>query len=268
MYLYNLLRSVSASYNSTFRVVLTRRKIRPVPAVQARLETTWEGRQIGYIILHQFTLSSPQQVKEALERFQGADGFVLDLRNNPGRSVAALQELAGFFLGEALIGTSVERTGTTELRSTEAQITNKPFVVLVNQGTASTAEWLAGTLKDSERAVVVGMPTFGKGLIHNFLPLTDGAVVAVTIGRANTSSGHEILGAGITPNVRVEMANPPFLDPTITFAFRSDTQYRQAIEQVIMQTERPSLSQPYAVEHLCCSGLSETLGTSRRTGSH
>jgi carboxyl-terminal processing protease len=225
--------------NSTFHVVLTRREIRPVPAVQARLETTWEGRQIGYISLHQFTSSSPQQLREALERFQEADGFVLDLRNNPGGSVAALQEIAGFFLGKTLIGTSAERTGTTELRSTEAQITNKPLVILVNQGTASAAEWLAGTLQDSERAVVVGVPTFGKGLIHNFLPLADGAVIAVTTGQSSTISGHEILGAGITPDVRVEMASP-LLSSTITVASRSDTQYRQAIEQLIMRTARPS----------------------------
>jgi carboxyl-terminal processing protease len=175
-------------------------------------------------------------VREALEQLQGADGFVLDLRNNPGGSVAALQEIAGFFLGDTLIGTSVERTGTTELRSTKAKITDKPLVVLVNQGTASAAEWLAGTLQDSKRAVVVGMPTFGKGLIHNFLPLTDGAVVVVRTGQSITSSGHKILGAGIIPNVRVEMV----LDPTITITSKLDTQYHQAIEQLIMRTERPS----------------------------
>lgn len=242
--------------SSIFPIVLTRREIRPVSAVRARLEITWEGRQIGYISLNQFTSSSPQQVKEALERLRIADGLVLDLRNNPGGSVAALQDIAGFFLGETRIGTSVERTGTTEIRSTEAQITNKPLVVLVNRGTASAAEWLAGALRDSERAVIVGMPTFGKGLIHNFLPLADGSVIAVTTGQANTLSGHEILDNGITPNVRVEMSNSPFLEPTITFTSRLDPQYRQAIEQLIMRTERPS---PVATTRARTTLLQQTL---------
>ena len=223
--------------NSTFDVVLTRREVTPAPAVQARLETIWQGRQVGYIILNQFTASSPQQMREALERLQTADGFVLDLRNNPGGSVAALEEIAGFFLGETVIGTSMERTGTTELRSKGLQLTDKPLVVLINQGTASAAELLAGALLDSSRAVVVGTPTFGKGLIHNFLPLADGAMVVVTVGQSRTPSGHEILSSGITPNVRVDMANSPLLDPNIALASWSDTQYRQAIEQLIMQTE-------------------------------
>lgn len=223
--------------NSKFDVALTRRKITPIPAVQATLETVWEGRKIGYIILNQFTASSPQELREALEGLQTADGFVLDLRNNPGGSVAALQEIAGFFLGEKVIGAAVKRTGATEVRSKGLQLTNKPLVVLVNQGTASAAEWLAGALLDSQRAAVVGTPTAGKGLIHSFLPLGDGAAIAVTAAQIETPSGREILGSGVTPNLRVNMAKSPFLDSTISFASWSDTQYRQAIEQLIMQTE-------------------------------
>ncbi|MBD2102502.1 S41 family peptidase [Leptolyngbya sp. FACHB-261] len=223
--------------NSVFDVILSRREITPIPAVKARLEAVWQGRQVGYIILNQFTASSPQQLKTALEHIQNADGFVLDLRNNPGGSVSALQEIAGFFLGESTIGISVERSGTTELRSIGLQLTDKPLVVLVNEGTASAAEFLAGALLEAKRATVVGTPTFGKGIVHNFLPLADGAVVAVTTGQVRTPSGHPILGSGIIPNVRVDMENSPLLDSTIVFASWSDIQYRHAIEQLIMRTE-------------------------------
>jgi carboxyl-terminal processing protease len=177
-------------------------------------------------------------MREALERLKGADGFVLDLRNNPGGALPALEEIAGLFLGENTIGTLQGRAGTTKLRSTGTQLTDKPLVVLVNEGTGSAAELLAGALQDSGRAVVVGTPTFGKGLVHGFFPIADGAVVAVTVGQLRTPRGQEILGVGITPNVRVDMAKSPLLDSTIALASRLDVQYRQAIEQLIGRTSR------------------------------
>ncbi|MBD1803958.1 S41 family peptidase [Microcoleus sp. FACHB-SPT15] len=224
--------------NSTFEVVLTRKPIAPAsPAVQTKIEPMLGGL-VGYIILRQFTESSPQEIREALERLEGADGFVLDLRNNPGGVLPALEEIAGLFLGENTIGTLQERAGTTKLRSTGTQLTDKPLVVLVNEGTGSAAELLAGALQDSGRAVVVGTPTFGKGLVHGFFPIADGAVVVVTMGQLKTPRGREILDVGITPDVRVDMAKSPLLDSTIALASRSDVQYRQAIEQLIGRTSR------------------------------
>lgn len=224
--------------DSMFNVTLTRKAIAPAsPSVRATLEPMWGG-QVGYIILRQFTESSPQEMREALERLASADGFVLDLRNNPGGAVSSLQEIAGLFLGEAEIGVLEGRSGTTALRSTGTRLTDKPLVVLVNEGTASAAELLAGALQDAKRAIVVGKPTFGKGLVHGFFPISDGAVVAVTVGQLRTPSDREILNVGIAPDVLVDMASSPLLNPTIALASWSDLQYRQAVERLISQTER------------------------------
>lgn len=214
----------------TFDTALKREEIAPIPAVEA-LQKTVAGRQIGYIILKQFTESSPEQMREALMSLRDADSLVLDLRNNPGGSPLAAVEIAGFFLGDVEVGSAIARTDLPPLRPSSSQITQQPLAVLVNEGTASAAELLAGALQDYKRATIIGAPTPGKGLIHSIQPLADGSAIVVTLGYLYTPSGREILRAGIKPDVLLKSASP-LLDPASKPASDADPQYTEALRQL------------------------------------
>ena len=215
----------------TFDTALKREEITPaVPAVEA-LRRTVAGRQIGYIILKQFTDSSPGQMRDALISLRDADSLVLDLRNNPGGSPLAAVEIAGFFLGNVEVGSAIARTDLPPLRPNSSQITQQPLAVLVNEGTASAAELLAGALQDYKRATIIGAPTPGKGVIHSIQPLADGSAVVVTLGYLYTPLGREILHAGIEPDVLVD-ARSLLLDPAIEPTSDADPQYTEALRQL------------------------------------
>ena len=217
--------------DSTFDVQLKREKIIVVPTVRTKLINVGKDR-IGYIYLSQFLDSSPSEIRKALDKLKEAKALILDLRNNPGGSVLTAVELAGFFLGEAKIGTAATRVNLPPLKSTEIQLTRQPLIVLVNQGTASAAELLAGSLQDWQRAIVVGTPTIGKGLIHNIEPLADNSAIVVTLGKLFTPNGRDILKSGIEPDVFSDSDNSPLLDPNIEPASSKDIQYLKAIEQL------------------------------------
>ena len=214
----------------TFDTALKREEIAPIPAVEA-LRRTVAGRQIGYIILKQFTESSPGQMQDALISLRDADVLVLDLRNNPGGSPLAAVEIAGFFLGDVEVGSAIARTDLPPLRSKSSQLTQQPLAVLVNEGTASAAELLAGALQDYKRATIIGAPTPGKGVIHSIQPLADGSAVVVTLGYLYTPLGRKILHAGIKPDVLLKSASP-LLDPAVEPASDADPQYTEALRQL------------------------------------
>jgi C-terminal processing protease CtpA/Prc len=122
------------------------------------------------------------------------EGIVLDLRNNPGGFVPACQEVAGIFLGEKPIAKILGRGNNfSGLPSQGEKLTDKPVVVLVNEGTASAAELVAGALQDERRASIVGTRTFGKGLVHNLAQLPDSSALMITTGRLRTLKGRDIL---------------------------------------------------------------------------
>ena len=112
------------------------------------------------------------------------------------------------------------------------QLTKQPLVVLVNQGTASAAELLAGSLQDSQRAIIIGTPTIGKGLIHSPTPLADNSGIVVTLGKLFTPNGRDILTSGIEPDILIETASSPLLDPSVEPASSKDDQYLEAVEQL------------------------------------
>ena len=171
-------------------------------------------------------------MKEAIANIQEASALILDLRNNPGGSILATVEIAGFFLGEATIGTAATRVDLPPLNSTQMQLTQQPLVVLVNQGTASAAELLAGSLQDYRRAIIIGNPTVGKGLIHSPTPLADNSAIVVTLGKLFTPNGRDIFKSGIEPDILIDAANYPLLDPNVESASSEDTQYLKAVEQL------------------------------------
>jgi len=184
-------------------ITLTRDRITLNP-VYAEIRPQSGGQTIGYIRLNQFNANASTEVALALRRLQkeGANAYIFDLRNNPGGLLQAGIEIARLWLGDnETIVYTVNRQGIQD--SFEAgyeAITDAPLVVLVNQGTASASEILAGALQDNGRAQLVGETTFGKGLIQSLFDLSDGSGLAVTIAKYETPNHHDINRLGIIPD--------------------------------------------------------------------
>ena len=198
--------------------------------------TNKEGRIFGYIALSQFAANSAEEMRNAInDLLKGkAEGFVLDLRNNPGGFVPASREIASLFLGEKTLYYSMDRTGASkEAVGTGSRLTDKPVVVLVNDATASAGEILAGALKDNHRAVLVGSRTFGQGLVHSVRTLSDGSGLVVAIAHFKTPAGREVHRKGIEPDLPVE-APGQLLTPH-EVATSKDLQYEKAVETLLQR---------------------------------
>jgi carboxyl-terminal processing protease len=137
---------------------------------------------------------------------KGVDGYVLDLRSNPGGLLVASVEIAREWLNEGTIVSTKTRDGIQDIkRATGRALTDKPLVILVNEGSASASEILSGALQDNHRALLVGQKTFGKGLVQSVRGLSDGSGMTVTIAKYLTPSGRDIHKHGIDPDVSVKM---------------------------------------------------------------
>lgn len=185
---------------------ITRAKIQIHP-VKASLENTEIG-QVGYIRLTQFSAQASQEMREAIKELeeQNVNGYVLDLRSNPGGLLYASIDIARMWLQEGTIVSTVDREGERERKwANNNALTNKPLVILIDGGSASASEILSGALQDNDRAVLVGTQTFGKGLVQSVRPLGDGSGLAVTIAKYLTPSGRDINKEGIPPDYLVEL---------------------------------------------------------------
>ncbi|HEY9828192.1 MAG TPA: S41 family peptidase [Stenomitos sp.] len=196
--------------------------------VRGEIRKTENGKPFGYIRLSQFNANATKQMKEAIQKLeaQHVEGYVLDLRNNPGGLLQAGIEVADFWLDAGPIVYTVDRHGV--LGSFEASgpaLTHAPLVVLVNRGTASASEILAGALQDTGRAKLIGERTFGKGAIQSLFDLSDGSGLAVTVATYETPNHRNINKVGIQPDLAVAAEN---LDLN-TFATLQDRQYLAAI---------------------------------------
>jgi len=199
--------------------------------VYAELRPQSNGKKIAYLRLSQFNANATAEMAHAIARLenQGADSYILDLRNNPGGLLQAGVDIAKLWVDEGTIVYTVNRQGT--MGSFEAMgdaLTKDPLVVLVNQGTASASEILAGALKDNGRAIILGEKTFGKGLIQSLFDLSDGAGLAVTVAKYETPSHKDINKLGIVPDQVVPL-DPITLDQIGT---PSDRQYQAAIDAI------------------------------------
>lgn len=220
--------TVQRNNDPVTEVSLTRDRITLNP-VYAQLREQSDGTKVGYIRLKQFNANAAANVEEAIAQFesQGADAYILDLRNNPGGLLQAGIEVAQLWIDQGTIVYTVNRQGVLDnIESTGQARTDAPLVVLVNQGTASASEILAGALQDQERAMLVGERTFGKGLIQSLFNLSDGSGLAVTIAKYETPDHHNIHRQGIQPDVVVEL---PAIERD-AFGTEADPQYRAAIE--------------------------------------
>jgi carboxyl-terminal processing protease len=189
-------------------IVLVRDRIALNP-VYAELRPYTNGQKIGYVRLSQFNANATLEVARAVNRLKkdGAQGYILDLRNNPGGLLQAGVEVARLWLDTGTIVYTVNRQGALGSYEANGQaLTQDPLVVLVNQGTASASEILAGALKDNGRAKIIGEKTFGKGLIQSLFDLSDGAGLAVTVAKYETPNHIDINRLGIIPDRVVPLA--------------------------------------------------------------
>lgn len=184
---------------------------------------------IGYIRLSQFSANAAKEVADAIANLekQGADAYILDLRNNPGGLLQAGIEIARLWLDTGTIVYTVNRQGTLDsFTASGMALTEDPLIVLVNEGTASASEILAGALQDNGRALLVGEKTFGKGLIQSLFELPDGAGLAITVAKYETPSHKDIHKAGIVPDKIIH-------EDAITYqqiGTGADLQYQSALE--------------------------------------
>jgi carboxyl-terminal processing protease len=183
-----------------------------------------EGDDIGYIRIVQFNEATADQLKKAIGDITAQiqpdklKGYVVDLRNNPGGSLDAAVAAADAFLDDGEI-VSIHHRGSDKVerfRAKPGDLTNgKPIVVLVNGGTASKAEIVAGALKDNHRAMIVGTRSFGEGWDSTIVPLGPGkGALHLATGHYFTPSGHLIQAAGIAVDVDAPQDLPDDLKPT------------------------------------------------------
>ncbi|MGC8874631.1 MAG: S41 family peptidase [Chloroflexia bacterium] len=188
-----------------------------VTLVRARIEVasvTWRMRPDGlaYVRLSIFGGATAEELDNALETLLAAHpkGLILDLRGNGGGYLTAAQEVLGRFLDRGTAAYQANRDGSLTphpiLRG-RIRVLDLPMVVLVNGGSASASEIVAGALQDNGRAVLIGEQTFGKGLIQSNFDLPDGSSVRVTVARWLTPNGRQIQGQGLTPDLIVPL--PP-----------------------------------------------------------
>ena len=166
----------------------------------------------GYIRLTQFQERSARDLDAAIRELQksakgGLKGILLDLRNNPGGLLDQAVEISDKFISDGLI-TYIEERRPDQRKNFSAHNSKDdytgPLVVLVNEGSASASEIVAGALQDSKRAIVVGTKTFGKGSVQTVIPLGDGSALRLTTARYYTPSGRSIQAEGISPDIVVE----------------------------------------------------------------
>jgi carboxyl-terminal processing protease len=219
-----------------FTVTLSRARI-DVPVVHSALRES-DGQRIGYLRLSEFNAHAADQMKNAIEGLesQQVQGYVLDLRNNPGGRLDQAIAIARMWLDEGAIVRTVDRDGNDEqVTANQTAITDQPLVVLVNGNSASASEVLTGALQDDQRATVVGTQTFGKALVQSVNPLKDGSGLNVTIAHYYTPSGADINHKGITPDVVSESpleAQRELWTHPDRLGTEQDSQYVSALDQL------------------------------------
>jgi carboxyl-terminal processing protease len=172
---------------------------------------------------------------QALEK-QQVKGYVLDLRSDPGGLLTSGLEIASQWLHQGSIVSVVNREQEKEQYTANGSaLTDKPLVVLVDGGSASASEIVAGALQDRGRAILVGSRTFGKGLVQAIQPLDDGSALKLTIAKYYTPQGKDINHVGIIPNVTVELseAQQRALIRNHALGTAADPQYASAIAQLL-----------------------------------
>ena len=199
------------------------------------------GPSFGYIRLSQFSEATARELGRAVDTLQDENGgalagLILDLRNNPGGVLDSAVDVSDLFLDSGVIVSAEGRT--VDARFTRSAhrgdiLDGGELVILVNEGSASASEIVAGALQDHGRAVVIGTSTFGKGLVQTVMPLSRGRAIKLTTSRYYTPSGDSIHETGITPDVYVE-GTPGYPDLSLSGQVdrENDAQLLEALERL------------------------------------
>ena len=177
---------------------------------------------IGYIRLTSFNENSSKQIKEKVNKLikiKDLKGFILDLRNNPGGLLSQAIKISDFFLenGEIVSTKSRKVSENRKWFAKKGDITNgKTLIVLINYGSASASEIVAGALKDHKRAIILGENSYGKGSVQSIIPLKNRGAIRLTIAKYYLPSGKSISEVGVTPDIEV-------VEGSEDFKFNSET---------------------------------------------
>ena len=190
--------------------------------------------QIGYISVSEFDDVTYDQFKNALETLEGEgmEGLVIDLRNNPGGNLSTVTDMLKLLLPEGTIVSITDKNGDTEEVTCDGSNEfTKPLAVLVNQYSASASEVFSGAIQDYGIGSIVGVTTYGKGVVQQLIDLGDGTCLKVTIAEYYTPSGRSINGVGVKPDVEAEYVydaeNP-----------EADNQLETAVETVMAELQQ------------------------------
>ena len=182
--------------------------IRDIIEVTAVKERVLEDTNIGYIRITNFNINTEPELRKVLDEFKEAkniEGIILDLRNNPGGLLDSAVEVASKFIPDGAVVHIRDREGVlTSISSEGNEYPQWPLVVLINEGSASASEIVAGAIKDRQRGILVGKKSFGKGVVQQVFPLSDGSGVVITTSEYYTPNQTYINNIGIEPDVLVE----------------------------------------------------------------
>ena len=179
-------------------------------------EILGKKKNLGYIRIKSFNENSDKQILEIIKKYEKdkkIEGYILDLRNNPGGLLTQAINITDFFLDEGEI-VSTKGRKTSETRKFFArkgdEVEGKPIIVLINNGSASASEIFAGALKDHKRAIILGENSYGKGSVQSIIPLRNGGGMRLTISKYYLPSGDSISEVGVTPDIVVEETGDDF----------------------------------------------------------
>ena len=189
-----------------------KREIIQVKSVEAKIIQ----KDIGYLRLKAFNSNSSKQLVEKINKFELKDkpvGYILDLRNNPGGLLTQAINVTDFFLDDGEIVSTKGRRLIENRRffaKKGDKVKGKPLIVLINGGSASASEIVAGALKDHKRAIILGENTYGKGSVQSIIPLSDGGGIRLTVSKYYLPSGDSISEVGVAPDIWIEEEGKDF----------------------------------------------------------
>lgn len=221
----SIMRKNKKGENKILDIDITRREIRLVTVKPNIIDDN-----IGYIKITSFDELTDEDFKKSLKSLEksGVEGLVIDLRYNPGGLLDVTANIADELLGEVDIVYTQTKDGEREYLKSKKSKTELPLVVLINEGSASASEILAGAIKDNNRGELIGTTSFGKGVVQRIRPLQDGSALKLTISEYFTPNGINIHGIGIEPDIKVEL--PEDIEEIGINNIQEDTQIQKALE--------------------------------------
>tara|TARA_Y100000590_G_scaffold304938_1_gene343884 strand:+ start:297 stop:1451 length:1155 start_codon:yes stop_codon:yes gene_type:complete len=190
--------------------------------------------KVGYLRLRSFNENSSSQLKKEINKIEKNKklvGYILDLRNNPGGLLTQAVTISDFFLNDGEIVSTrgrKKRENRKFFAKKGDKIDGKPLIVLINNGSASASEIVAGALQDQKRAILLGETTFGKGSVQSIIPLKNRGAIRLTISKYYLPSGKSISEVGVVPDIKVEEEGEEFFINTTT-----DNQLKYAVKLLI-----------------------------------